>query len=261
MTIDGTGITDAMIGLTTGTRPPPLSPTSFLQIPVYGAPTAPCKPSDTRYKSILKILAENYSTLPRPSGQLTVAGVTSILPQLDLCQIPSTLDKSSIEDCVAKNAIFIQNAQTEFKYYYVLYTYAIVRLMAALKAPDSAPLSGWTSNADAVFAYKTAAIQLNQNVNDVTFAIDVIAQNRRTANIPALTAQLSALDESLQGQAQKLYDQRQILSKDNQSNMILKKEMEAYSRQKANYHNNMLMLYSFLNITALGLLFYVYRSM
>jgi hypothetical protein len=41
----------------------------------------------------------------------------------------------------------------------------------------------------------------------------------------------------------------------------LYKEMERYSRQKANYTNNLLSLYSFLNLTALGMLFYIYRSL
>jgi len=57
-----------------------------------------------------------------------------------------------------------------------------------------------------------------------------------------------------------LMAQRELLSSKNQSQMLLMKEMEAYSRHKSKYNNNLLMLYGFLNITALGLLFYVYRS-
>jgi hypothetical protein len=66
----------------------------------------------------------------------------------------------------------------------------------------------------------------------------------------------------LKSQSDTLKIQRDILAGGRDPNhMVLQKEMEAYSRQKAQYHNNMLALYSFLNITALGLLFYVYRSM
>lgn len=159
------------------------------------------------------------------------------------------------------DAVFIANVKNEYRYYYILYIYAITKLLNAMLATDTAPVAGWVNNTAAVNSYKLAAISLNTTVNDITYAIDKIAQFRRATKIPQLTEQLNALDTSLQSQANTLYRQREVLSKDNQSNMVLQKEMEAYSRQKSSYHNNMLMLYSFLNITALGLLFYVYRSM
>jgi len=63
------------------------------------------------------------------------------------------------------------------------------------------------------------------------------------------------LDSTEQGLAK----QHEILTK-GKDNTVLYKEMEKYSKEKNKYTSNMLMLYSFLNITALGLLFYVYRS-
>jgi len=261
MKINDVNVSDAMIGITTGT---PVSEAGFLPIPYYGANANLCGPL-TNYTPIMKVLIDNAALIPDRNSTGQYTDVTPIISKLNLCQIPQQLNKSSIDACVAQDAIFIPNAKKEFQYYYVLYTYAIKKLMDALQAPATGPLppslNGWSSKDAAVAAYKKAAIQLNQNVNDITFVIDAVAQNRRTSNIPSLTTQLSNLDASLTSQAQKLLDQRQILSDTSQSNMLLQKEMESYSRQKAGYHNNMLMLYSFLNITALGLLFYVYRAM
>ena len=97
-------------------------------------------------------------------------------------------------------------------------------------------------------------------VNDIIYIMDQVAQKRTTLDIPALTTKLNLLDQSLTASSASLQAQRDKLTTMGQDKMILMKDMETYSRQKAKYHNNMLMLYSFLNITALGLLFYVYRS-
>ena len=97
-------------------------------------------------------------------------------------------------------------------------------------------------------------------VNDIIYTMDQISEARTNKDITTLTSTLNAADRGLAAQSVKLQRQRELLMSSGQNKMLLHKEMETYSRQKARYHNNMLMLYSFLNITALGLLFYVYRS-
>ena len=97
-------------------------------------------------------------------------------------------------------------------------------------------------------------------VNDIIYIIDQVARKRTTLDVPTLTTKLNLLDQSLTVTSGALQTQRDKLTTMGQDKMILMKDMETYSRHKAKYHNNMLMLYSFLNITAVGLLFYVYRS-
>jgi 7,8-dihydro-6-hydroxymethylpterin-pyrophosphokinase len=81
----------------------------------------------------------------------------------------------------------------------------------------------------------------------------------RTKNVQALGGDITKLNAQLERTEQNLAKHNEILSKGKDTS-VLYKEMEKYSKEKNKYTNNMLMLYSFLNITALGLLFYVYRS-
>jgi hypothetical protein len=46
----------------------------------------------------------------------------------------------------------------------------------------------------------------------------------------------------------------------NEASTKLKKEMVKYTEEKGRYSDNLLRLYSFLNMVALGLLVYVYRA-
>ena len=241
--------TDALIGVTSnmnvGTTP--------VAVPNYGDTESACSPLPQGYTSITSLTA----TAQRDSNKiLTDTDISDIVKQLNICSSNTAFNKNQVDTCVENDTTFIKNIEEEYKYNYELYKYAIGKLTNAL---TSDTVTGWTDQQKAVNAYKAAAIQLNQNCNDITQIVDGVSKARKTM-IPVLTQQLNQLDESLKGQAQTLLTQQEILSSAGQDNMLLMKEMEAYSRQKSKYHNNMLMFYSFLNITALGLLFYVYRS-
>jgi hypothetical protein len=249
VTISASIATDALIGVTTtmdvGTTP--------VAVPHYGDPGSICSPLPQGYTSITRMTANAQRNSNKILRDTTIQ---NIVKELNICSSNTTFDKNQVDTCIENDSIFIKNMGDEYKYNYELYKYAIGKLTNALTLKT---VPGWSSQQKAVNAYKAAAIQLNQNCNDITQIVDGISKARKTM-IPTLTQQLNQLDESLQGQAQKLLKQQEILSSAGQNNMLLMKEMEAYSRHKSKYHNNMLMFYSFLNITALGLLFYVYRS-
>jgi hypothetical protein len=46
----------------------------------------------------------------------------------------------------------------------------------------------------------------------------------------------------------------------NQASTTIQKEMVKYTEEKARYNDNLLKVYSFLNIVALGVLLYVYKA-
>ena len=46
----------------------------------------------------------------------------------------------------------------------------------------------------------------------------------------------------------------------NQASSNIQKEMIKYTEEKARYNDNLLKVYSFLNIVALGVLLYVYKA-
>ena len=74
-----------------------------------------------------------------------------------------------------------------------------------------------------------------------------------------LQDEIAAFNTRLKSQRDKLQEQNTIIQS-NEASMRLKKEMVKYSEEKAQYSNNLLKMYSFLNIVALGLLVYVYKA-
>jgi hypothetical protein len=260
-------ITDANIGLNSSTTYVAYtsSGTNPVEIPEYGKTINGSNLSGctlaSGYRSIVGII-KNETTLTRQTTnkQLNNASVTIVINKIGLCVPTSnfTFNATNVGVCDSSNNVFITNIEKEYNYYFALYYYAMGKLVQALNGTAS----GWTSQSNAVNAYTYAAIILNRNVNDITYMITKIAITWRTTSVNALTTTINTTLESgngsLEEQSEALMYQRSLL--ESGDSMLLMKEMEQYSRQKAKYHNNMLMWYSFLNITALGLLFYVYRS-
>jgi hypothetical protein len=269
-------VTDAMIGINTETKT--FLPTSIK--PFSGGTTGSCKNFPTGYTSVIGVIIQKigqyilpatgstpYGSNRDSNGLLTSTAVGTVLENLTICiNIGTTFDfkKDDVSSCNSKDDLFIRGVQIECGYYYALYTYAIRNLAAAIVCPVETPVksfgTNWPDSSVALRKYTDAAIILNLMVNDVIYIMDQVAQKRTNVDIATLTTKLRLQDSNLTLTSSSLTTQRTALTSPGQDKMVLFKEMETYSRQKAAYHNNMLALYSFLNITALGLLFYVYRS-
>ena len=75
-----------------------------------------------------------------------------------------------------------------------------------------------------------------------------------------MTNEMKKLTNTMDTRASKLQEQARILQS-RQGAENLYKEMMAYTSEKVRSTNNLLSMYSFLNIFALGVLLYLYRSM
>jgi hypothetical protein len=269
----GANVTDAMIGINTGTR-------QFAAMNIVPFSATVCKAYPEGYISVVNMViqkAGNYN-IPTATGStpygsnrdsnglLTPTMITTIVEKLGICINTRNFEftQEKIRTCNQNDEKFIRGVQIECGYYYALYKHAIKNLAAAITCPATNPPkpygANWPDPAVALDKYTQAAIILNQMVNDVIYIMDQVAQTRTNIDIASLTTILKDLDGSLTDTASSLQRQRNALTSPGQEKMVLFKEMETYSRQKAAYHNNLLALYSFLNITAIGLLFYVYRS-
>ena len=246
-----------------------------------GGTTGTCAAVPTGYIPIVNTIISTFGDYIKPgsgatpyganrtaTGLLTPTAVGTILGKLKICINTTNFNfkKENVAACDISDNLFITGVQIECGYYYALYKYAIRNLAAAIVCPATpvtrfgTGTTSWADSGIALARYTDAAIILNQMVNDVIYIMDQVAKTRTDVDIAALTTTLNTLDTTLEQVSLRLTNQRDALGSPGQDKMVLFKEMEAYSRQKAAYHNNMLALYSFLNITALGLLFYVYRS-
>jgi hypothetical protein len=252
-----TSITDADIGLTDKTII--FTTTTAITIPQFGSGNKAC--TREGYRSIVQNIGA-ITTSNHTNGIITESAADTVISNLGICMpsqsTPFVFNINRISACDSSDSAFITTVESEYKYYYALYMHSMSQLIATLNGNTP---SGWSSSSNATNAYMRVATVLNTHVNDIIFIINRIAQKWRSTSTPALITQLNSLEtgpDSLQVQSKELTYQRGLLASGD--TMLLMKEMEQYSRQKAKYHNNMLMWYSFLNITALGLLFYVYRS-
>jgi hypothetical protein len=189
------------------------------------------------------------------AGTATAADITTIITTLGayVPAAPTSQSDADIQSFMDKDSIFITKVQQEYCHYFGLYAAGINQLLACVM--NSNNLDG---NGNTFASINAECNLLNTKLNIIAQVIQKIADQRKTSlngiktNLDTLNAQLGTASTSLSAQ-------QAILTKEKGS-VQLYKEMEQYSREKSKYTNNLLMLYSFLNITALGLLFYVYRA-
>lgn len=192
------------------------------------------------------------SAIPGLIQSLTSSGVVPQIPE-------NSIHAEDLEKFLVADSIFIENAKNEYCYYNERYVWSINQLFSSLVGPSGLNYSKVTSAQQTLIKkYLDASIQLNQTLNDITKVVKGVATSR-VKDAKSLGSAITKLNAQLDSTEHGLAKQKEILSK-GKDTTVLYKEMEKYSKEKNNYTSNMLMLYSFLNITALGLLFYVYRS-
>jgi hypothetical protein len=173
-------------------------------------------------------------------------------------KVPATTEKASddtIKAYMAKDALFIESLKKEYCFYDARYRYALQQLIGKLQA-------GYTDTdkqkEQSIQNYLQVTQVLNQRLNDLTQitneikSVRILATKEQSSNINALNSKFAS-------RSAKLAQQNKILSSQ-EATTLLYKDMVKYTKEKANSSNNLLSLYSFLNVVALGLLFYLYRS-
>ena len=75
----------------------------------------------------------------------------------------------------------------------------------------------------------------------------------------AMEAELNTFQANMAEKKEKLKYQTEIIKSSHNATSI-SKAMVRYTEEKARYTDNLLKMYSFLNVVALGLLIYIYRA-
>jgi len=154
--------------------------------------------------------------------------------------------------------ILQENIWNEYNYYNCRYAYCLNRLLTEISASTAS-----SRNTDNITKYLTPTVKFNTNINDLLQIIDKIntyMMKEYQSNENLLTDEsLVSGDPSIEKLIAKFQQQRGILSGENATTK-LRKEMVKYTEEKARYTDNLLKMYSVLNIVALSLLVYVYKS-
>jgi hypothetical protein len=147
--------------------------------------------------------------------------------------------------------------QSEFCFYYVRYKFALEDLFETLSRTSAA--SSLTDAQRRTIETKiTNAKNLNIKLNDMIQLTNSIAV-KRSSEMRDQNLTINMLNENIKDVYTRLQRQNEILRKED-SITELRKRMVDFTEEKNQSAVNLLSLYGFLNLVALGLLFYVARS-
>jgi hypothetical protein len=188
-------------------------------------------------------------------GMLNKNAVQSIISSLKGSGIIPNVTSSNADMLLKKQGELLKNIQAEYCFYESRYKYSLEKLFDAIS-------QGYTNSTgdvqSAIQKYLQSTQALNQRLNDLTQIINGVTEDMLSSTT-GLEAEIQAFDRQIKDQGTKLEQQNKIISS-NQAVSMLNKQMVKFTEQKSKYSDNLLSLYSFLNIVALGLLVYIYKS-
>lgn len=184
-----------------------------------------------------------------------LAGIISNLKSRGIIPAPPPTNVANIDESAKQfrdklNAL-ADSMKAEYCFYYSRYAYVIQQWISAI-ADHSAGGTAPTTD------YGSKAVALNRRLMDLTTIISAITKNQYTT-ASQMDGQINSLNVSLNEQFGKLKKQAEILQREAPEAEI-KKRMVEFTKEKAKANNNLLSLYFFLDVVALGILFYVYRA-
>jgi hypothetical protein len=178
--------------------------------------------------------------------------MVNVTSQKDKAEIQKTLESVGQQESQTMTAL-----QSEFCFYYVRYKFALEDLFETLSR-TSAGSSLTDAQRKTIETKITNAKGLNIKLNDLIQITNSIA-TKRSSEMRDQNLTINLLNENIKDVYSRLQVQNEILRKED-SISELRKRMVDFTEEKNQSATNLLSLYGFLNLVALGLLFYVARS-
>ena len=155
-----------------------------------------------------------------------------------------------MDKLMAQDGTLYQNLQAEFCWYESRYIYALNQFLQAAtlrQATDAAQAN----------QYLGITQTLNKRANSVLQVISYLAQNR-VGDIMAAKGGIDGMNTDINQKLAALQAGYSLLSQ-NDAVLTTQKEMVRYTEEKNNYTSNKIIVWTALNVIALGAIFYVYR--
>lgn len=178
--------------------------------------------------------------------------MVDVTTQADKAKQQQILETAGAQEKQTMDAI-----QSEFCYYYVRYKYALQDLFDTLSMTSAG--STLTDPQRKTIETKIAnAKALNIKLNDIIQFTNFLATTR-ASEMRDQNSTINSLNTNITDIYSRLQAQNDILKKED-SITDLRKRMVEFTQEKNQSASNLLSLYGFLNLVAVGLLFYVARS-
>ena len=200
-------------------------------------------------------LAPNGASDRDGNGVLNKTTIQGLIGSLKGSGVVPVATAANAENFVFKQKTLLKNIEAEYCFYESRYKFSLEKLFNAIQ-------EGYMNNTGdiqiVIQKYLASTQALNQRLNDLTQIINGVTDDM-LSSATNLEAEIKAFDNQIKEQQNKLTQQNKIITS-GQAVTTLNKQMVKFTEQKAKYSDNLLGLYSFLNIVALGLLVYVYKS-
>lgn len=207
-------------------------------------------------KSILPDIGKDDAT-NRSNGLLTNTAITNhITTKLQANNILPK-DNDVPDKYNEKMEKFIKYAKEEYTYYYERYKYALSILFTKIIDTYRTPPTTTAVPAAVQTALDDVAA-MNLKLNDILSVVQTVSTNMHNAAV-ATNTQVTEMMKTMLENKDKMEKQGNMI-RSNQASSNIQKEMVKYTEEKARYNDNLLKVYSFLNIVALGVLLYVYKA-
>lgn len=211
-------------------------------------------PSDNdRASSGEKLLSDNF--LSNHLRSLKGAGLIPAPPAID--RVKGKSQNDVIQEFVQKVDELKKIIQDEYCYYFARYRYALRTVFDRISNMTAQGRSGADMDAQTEVMLNKA-VSLNRRLQDLSQIANAITQDQYKTT-KEFQSQINSANAEIQSYFSKLQEQAAILRKE-VPQVEIKKRMVEYTKEKANANKNLLSLYFFLDVVALGLLFYVYKA-
>jgi hypothetical protein len=203
-------------------------------------------------------LEDVYNTLVQQGDLVSQTSYKESLAKMgDLKNTNNDAAKAILNNLGTKEAVTMRKIQEEYCFYYFRYKYALETLFDKM-VTTSKSTSLTESDRGEIQNKLTRAKEFNEKLNDIIQITNYISQKRssemrlQNTEINTMNSGIQATFDTLQGHSKLLNSESSISD--------LRKRMVEYTEEKNRSALNLLSLYGFLNLVAIGLLFYVARS-
>jgi uncharacterized protein YukE len=189
------------------------------------------------------------------NGLLKTSYVKTIIENLKKSGVIPTPTPTNTIAFFQKQKVLLDSIKLEYCFYYSRYTYSLGKLFGMIR-------QGYVTNTaesqTAVKKYLGTTQELNKKMNDLVQLINGVSEELLLSST-VMEKEIKEFDNQIKQLQVKLQEQNKIISS-SEAVTKLNKEMVKYTEEKARYTDNLLKMYSVLNVVALGLLVYVYKS-
>lgn len=189
----------------------------------------------------------------RENGMLKPDTVKTIVQNLKGSGVIPALTSTNAEAFFTNQKNLLENIKSEYCFYYSMYAYCLQKL---LKSISDGYLN--TANSNTITTYLNHTQMLNKKMNDLVQIINGVSEEMLQSS-SIMDTEIKKFDNEARQLQLKLAQQNKIISSSDAVTR-LNKEMVKYTEEKNRYTENLLKTYSVLNIVALGLLIYIYKS-